>query len=176
MKALPYHSLHLVLSLFFLPMILVYAVTGLLYLGGVDQHFTSHVVVHELNAADQPPYADSCRELERRGVALPEGKVKPFKGNHLLGPVTDTHVLFVRKGHSLWAEVVDPGIYPNLMLAHKGKAGWWFAALGYGAAFSLMGLYVTGILLMWKNRNKRKLMLFSAALGTAAVVAGYLML
>ena len=55
MKALSSHSLHLVLSLFFLPMIVVYAVTGLLYMGGVDQHFTSHVEVHELNAADQPP-------------------------------------------------------------------------------------------------------------------------
>lgn len=51
MKALSSHSLHLVLSLFFLPMIVVYAVTGLLYMGGVDQHFTSHVEVHELNAA-----------------------------------------------------------------------------------------------------------------------------
>ena len=37
---------------------------------GMDQHFTSHVEVHELNAADQPPYEDSCRELERRGVCL----------------------------------------------------------------------------------------------------------
>ena len=176
MKALSSHSLHLVLSLFFLPMIVVYAVTGLLYMGGVDQHFTSHVAVHELNAADHPPYEDSCRELERRGVALPEGKVRPFKGNHILGPMTDTHVLFLRKGHTLRAEVVEPGIYPNLMLAHKGKAGWWFTALGYGAALSLIILYVTGILLMWKNRGKRKLMLVSAFLGTAAVVAGYLML
>jgi hypothetical protein len=71
---------------------------------------------------------------------------------------------------------VEPGIYPNLMLAHKGKAGWWFTALGYGAALSLIILYVTGILLMWKNRGKRKLMLVSAFLGTAAVVVGYLML
>lgn len=176
MKARSSHSLHLVLSLFFLPMIVVYAVTGLLYMGGVDQHFTSHVAVYELNAADRPPYADACRELERRGVALPEGKVRPFKGNHILGSMTDTHVLFLRKGHSLRAEVVEPGIYPNLMLAHKGKAGWWFAALGYGAAISLIILYVTGILLMWRNRRKRKLMLVSAALGTAAVAAGYLML
>ena len=44
-------------------------------------------------------------------------------------------------------------VYPNLMLAHKGKAGWWFTALGYGAALSLIILYVTGILLMWKNRG-----------------------
>ena len=176
MKALSSHSLHLVLSLFFLPMIMVYAVTGLLYLGGVDQRFTSRVVVHELNASDQPPYADSCRELERRGVVLPEGEARPFKGNHILGPMIGTHVLFLRKGPSLRAEVVEPGIYPNLMLAHKGKAGWWFTALGGGAAFSLVILYVTGILLMWKNRRRRKLMLVSAALGTAAVVAGYLML
>lgn len=176
MKVLSSHSLHLVLSLFFLPMIMVYAMTGLLYLGGVDQHFTSRVVVYELDASDQPPYADSCRELERRGVVLPEGKVKPFKGNHILGPMTNTHVMFLRKGSSLRAEVVDPGVYPNLMLVHKGKAGWWFTVLGYGGALSLAALYVTGILLVWRNRRKRKLMLVSVALGAAAVVAGYLML
>lgn len=176
MKALSSHSLHLVLSLFFLPMIMVYAVTGLLYMGGVDQNFTSRVAVYELNASDQAPYADSCGELERRGVVLPQGKVRPFKGNHILGPMTDTHVLFLRKGASLRAEVVEPGIYPKLMLAHKGKAGWLFTALGYGAALTLAALYVTGILLMWRNRRKRKLMLLSAALGTAAVAAGYLML
>lgn len=176
MKALSSHSLHLVLSLFFLPMMMVYALTGLLYLGGVDQNFTSRVTVHELNASDQAPYADSCKELERRGVALPEGKVRPFKGNYILGAMTGTHVLFLRKGSSLRAEVVEPGIYPKLMLAHKGKAGWWFTVLGYGAALTLAALYVTGILLMWRNRRRRKLMLVSAALGTAAVAAGYLML
>lgn len=63
MKALSSHSLHLVLSLFFLPMIMVYAVTGLLYMGGVDQNFTSRVAVYELNASDQAPYVDSCVEL-----------------------------------------------------------------------------------------------------------------
>ena len=41
-------SLHLVLSLFFLPMVVVYAVTGLLYLAGTDENFTSTVTVHEL--------------------------------------------------------------------------------------------------------------------------------
>lgn len=175
MKALSSLSLHLVLSLFFLPMIMVYAVTGLLYMGGVDQHFTSHVEVYELSPGDEPPYADSCRELECLGVELPDGKVRPFKGNYILGLMTDTHVLFLRTGNSLRAEVVKPGIYPNLLLVHKGKVGWWFSALGYGAAISLIMLYVTGIFLMWRNRRKRKLMLVSAALGTFAVVTGYLM-
>lgn len=62
------------------------------------------------------------------------------------------------------------------MFYFSGKAGWLFTALGYGAALTLAALYVTGILLMWRNRRKRKLMLLSAALGSAAVAAGYLML
>lgn len=176
MKALSSHSLHLVLSLFFLPMVMIYAVTGLLYLAGADDRFTSEVAVYELNGSDHAPYADSCRELERRGVSLPEGKVRPFKGNHVLGSMTAIHVLFLKKGETLRAEVVQPGIYPKLLLAHKGKAGWLFTALGCGAALSLVVLYVTGILLMWRNCRKRKLMLVSAAVGLAAVAAGYLML
>ena len=105
-------SLHLVLSLFFLPMVVVYAVTGLLYLAGTDENFTSTVTVHELDGTDRPPYEASLRELERRGATLPEGKVRPFKGNYVLGPLTNDHVLFLRKGNALRGKVVSPGMYP----------------------------------------------------------------
>lgn len=47
---------------------------------------------------------------------------------------------------------------------------------GRGAAFSLLAAYVTGVALMWRSRSKRRLMLFSAALGIGAVAAGYLLL
>ena len=169
-------SLHLVLSLFFLPMVVVYAVTGLLYLAGTDENFTSTVTVHELDGTDRPPYQASLRELERRGATLPEGKVRPFKGNYVLGPLTSDHVLFIRKGDALRAEVVSPGMYPKLLLVHKGKAGWWFAFLGWGAAFSLLAAYVTGIALMWKSPGRRRLMLFTAALGGCAGGAGFFLL
>ena len=169
-------SLHLVLSLFFLPMVVVYAVTGLLYLAGTDENFTSTVTVHELDGTDRPPYEASLRELERRGATLPEGKVRPFKGNYVLGPLTNDHVLFIRKGDALRAKVVSPGMYPKLLLVHKGKAGWWFAFLGWGAAFSLLAAYETGIALMRKSPGRRRLMLFTAALGVGAVVVGYLLL
>lgn len=128
-------SLHLVLSLFFLPMVVVYAVTGLLYLAGTDENFTSTVTVHELDGTDRPPYEASLRELERRGATLPEGKVRPFKGNYVLGPLTDDHVLLIRKGDALRAEMVSPGVYSKLLLVHKGKAGWWFTFLGGGPLF-----------------------------------------
>ena len=45
-----------------------------------------------------------------------------------------------------------------------------------GAAFSLLAAYVTGIALMWKSPGRRRLMLFTAALGVGAVVVGYLLL
>ena len=94
----------------------------------------------------------------------------------MLGPLTDDHVLLIRKGDALRAEMVSPGVYSKLLLVHKGKAGWWFTFLGGGAAFSLLAAYVTGVALMWRSRSKRRLMLFSAALGIGAVAAGYLLL
>lgn len=174
MKTISNHSLHLVLSLFFLPMIVIYAVTGIMYMAGTDGNFSSRIEIYLLKGEDAPPYAASCKELERRGVNLPEGKVRPFKGKHVLGSLTDTHVLFENKGKDIQAEVIDPGIYPKLLLAHKGKAGILFTILGYGAALSLLAMYVTGILLMWRNRTKRRLMLTSAAVGLGIVIVAYL--
>ena len=79
-------------------MVVVYAVTGLLYLAGTDENFTSTVTVHELDGTDRPPYEASLRELERRGATLPEGKVRPFKGITCWVRWTNDHVLFIRKG------------------------------------------------------------------------------
>ncbi len=157
-------------------MLLIYGITGVMYMAGVDQQWTSSVKVYELDAADRAPYEASCKKLQSLGVTLPEGQVKNFKGRDMLGSSSSEHIVFNRKGDTLLAEVVSPGIYPKLMLAHKGKTGVWFSILGYGSAVTLVILYISGICMVWQNGRRRMWMLASAGAGLLAVIIGYLMI
>ncbi len=176
MKIFRSFAIHLILSMFFLPMLLIYGITGVMYMAGVDQQWSSSVKIYELDASDKAPYEASCQKLQSLGVTLPAGKVKNFKGRDMLGSSSSEHIIFNRVGDSLQAEVVSPGIYPKLMLAHKGKTGMWFNILGYGAALTLVILYISGVCMVWKNARRRMWMLASAGAGLLAVIIGYLMM
>ncbi len=170
-------NIHLILSIFFLPLMLLYAVTGAMYMAGTDAQLGSQTTIHALNTPKASPAA--LEELRQLGVELPEGELRAGKGGKMmLGNGASRHISFSedRKSGKLLAEVVEPGLYPRLMLIHKGKAGLWFTVLGYGAAGCMLVLYATGIAILWKNRRKRTLMLASFALGCGAVLLGFLML
>ncbi len=94
----------------------------------------------------------------------------------MLGNTTSYHIIFTPQKDGVNAKVVNPGVYPKMLLAHKGKGGPLFNALGYGAAACLLILYISGIVMVWKVKNRRKPMLISAALGIIAVIIGYLMI
>ncbi len=169
-------NLHLVLSIFFLPLMLMYAITGAMYMAGTDGQLGSETMAYELKAAQASP--EALAELQRLGVELPEGELRPGKGGKvMLGNGASRHISFsTGRDGTLRAEVVEPGLYPSLMLIHKGKAGMWFTVLGYGAAACMLLLYVTGIVILWKSRRKRVLMLASFGLGCVAVWLGFLTL
>ncbi len=94
----------------------------------------------------------------------------------MLGNTTSYHIIFTPQKDGVSAKVVNPGVYPKMLLAHKGKGGTLFNALGYGAAACLLILYISGIVMFWKVKSRRKPMLISAALGIIAVIIGYLMI
>ncbi len=169
-------NLHLVLSIFFLPLMLMYAITGAMYMAGTDGQLGSKVEVYSLKTAKASP--EALAELGQLGVVLPEGELRAGKGGKvMLGNGAARHISFsTGKDGQLKAEVTEPGLYPRLMLIHKGKAGLWFTVLGYGAAACMLLLYVTGIAILWRNRRKRALMLASFGLGCVAVLLGFLTL
>ncbi len=172
-------NLHLILSLFFLPLLVAYAITGGMYMAGAPAQLGSETITHRLSTPEASPGELTMAALQAEGVELPEGEWRRGKtGKHMLGNSAGRHLQFSRDeaaGQAI-VEEVTPGLYPQMLLIHKGKAGLWFSILGYGAAASMLLLYLSGLAIVWKNHKKRPLMLVSLVLGCAAVAAGLVML
>ncbi len=170
-------NLHLILSLFFLPLLVTYAITGAMYMAGAPGDLgnnVSHVQLHLPNTPTTPEEATAA--LKAAGFDVPEGKEwrKAKNGNLMLGNSAGPHFQLTASGS---LDYVEPGLYPQMLLIHKGKAGsLWFTILGYGAAASMLLLYVSGLAIVWRNRKKRPVMLATLAAGIVAVIAGILAL
>ncbi len=169
-------NLHLILSIFFLPLLLAYAITGGMFMAGAPGDLgnkVSHVQLHLPNTPTTPEEATAA--LKAAGFDVPEGQEwrKAKNGNLMLGSSAGRHFQLTASGS---LDFVEPGLYPQMLLVLKGKAGLWFTILGYGAAASMIILYVSGLAIVWRNKRKRPLMLITLLLGCAAVVAGLVML
>lgn len=173
---LSWHNIHLVLTLFFAPLILCFALTGALYMTNIDKNFTSTVTSYTFEKATHPTAEAVIAELKEKRHILPEGLPVPLKQNLILGKSTQDHVLFTDKKNTIIAEIISPGPYPKLLLVHKGKAGPLFMILSWGCIITLFIAYLSGILLMWKNRKKKSAMIMSFSLGMLTLLIGYFLL
>ena len=174
-------NLHLVFSIFFLPLLVMYAVTGAMYMAGVDGQLGSETTRLDFKLSDYgaAPTDATTAELKAHGVDVPAGEWRKGKnGKFSLGSSAGRHIEVWHNSETglTLADEVTPGLYPAAMLIHKGKAGTWFSVLGYGAAASMLILYLSGLAIVWRSRGKRPLMLTFLVLGIAAVVAGWVML
>lgn len=174
---------HLYLTLFFLPPLCAFALTGALYLCGVRT--TESVEVRELPGVAAHDYEAAKKALEEQGVAVP-AEFFVRKGVAVYGSAFETHVRFPEErggfgrgrrsiGASgvMRAEIVTPGLFDKLMLVHKGKAGTYFRVLAVGAGASMLIAYLSGLVFAWKNRSRRRSLAVSFALGAFACVLGF---
>ncbi len=169
-------KIHLILSLFFLPLLVAYAITGGMYMAGAPGDLGDNVTQVQLHLPKAPTTPEEATaELRAAGFDTPEGQEwrKAKNGNLVLGNSAGRHFQLTTDGK---LNLIEPGLYPQMLLIHKGKAGLWFTILGYGAAASMLLLYLSGLAIVWRNKRQRPLMLVSLVLGCGAVVGGLLML
>ena len=174
---------HLYATLFFLPLLCAFALTGALYLCGVRT--TETVEVRELPGVAARDYEAAKKALEEQGVAVPE-EFSVRKGVACYGSAFGMHVRFPEErggfgrgrraedaGNVMRAEIVTPGLFDKLMLVHKGKAGTYFRVLAVGAGAAMLIAYLSGLVFAWKNKARRRSLAVSFVLGALACAAGF---
>lgn len=174
-----FRTIHINLSLFFLPLALLYAVTGAFYLSGFNQdsgakvwRFSSPVIPkNEIpNAINQWLLANDLKPMEQT-------ELKKGKNNTLVMGSASYSANIRSDKDELKVEIVKRSFLGNLIMLHKGKAKWYFDVLAYSFAFSMLVFYFSG-LVMTKFCNKRRGQAFSVLiLGfLVASIVGYLSL
>ncbi len=152
-------SVHSYVAAFFLPVAVIFAVTG--GLSAVEEHGER---VMGPGLAPHGPGGPPEHSAPLRGTieSRPNDRPVPALGRE------------GAPGGRGPGEMRDRGLYGKLLLLHKAKGSPASAALAVSFACAMLVIYFTGIWVCWGNRKLRGGMLISAAAGlivTIAVVA-----
>lgn len=167
-------TIHVVLAAFFLPMGLLYAITGGLYTWQITGRTAT--TEHRIALAAPLPAELSGQaalveaELARRALAVPSGAARMRKGGTSqyfewtglrrdvqLHPTTDAAVALLK--------IVDAGPHRFFVQLHKAKGGQPFKVLSALWAIGLVALLLTGGTIAWISRPYRRLAIIAALLG-----------
>lgn len=159
-----FRDFHIYLSLFFLPVALLYVISGVAYICGFNQD------------------VDMKKEIFKLDVNYKKGDEKEFILNflkeHNLKIPKNTKVVFDKKlkayrmGISNYTVLLKENelitrkrsILGNLIMLHKNKCAWYFNILAFGFSITLAMLYISGLIISLTKKNKIK-QIFTIILG-----------
>lgn len=152
-----FRQIHIELSLFFLPLALLYVLSGTLYLSGFNQDVGAKTWKISLPLVEKSKLPQVLNdELAKNGLKLIEDtELKKGKNDSLLLGGVSYSATLMQNQQGWSAKIVQRSFWGNLIMLHKGKGKWYFNVLAFAFAFSLMIFYFSG-LVMTKFCNKRR--------------------
>lgn len=178
-------SFHAYLAMFFLPAVCLFALTGMLYIFGVKGSLNTQSYQIQLSQSLPRPLALNIEAQEKvmvdyareNGIEIPEGKAQKGRSGVVLGNQAGYHFVFIpdRAENSAELQVNRPGLYYKIVLLHKAKCGWVFKGFGVATGICLVLLYMSGILLIWKNIRLKNMALILCGIGLLAIIVAGLL-
>lgn len=168
---------HNYVSMFFLPVALLYAVTGGLYImgvhGGADRKEIIEVATAQPLAQDAKALQTFVgAQLQDRKLRLPEGDAQFGRGTFIWGQPSGYHVMLEPLKGSTGTRIVciTPASYSRLVFLHKAKCGTPFKALGIAFAIAMTLIYLSGLVIGWRAVSRRRTFLATLAAGALVTV------
>lgn len=177
-----FRQIHIYMSLFFLPLALLYAISGIAYILGANQdtglkelRYESFITVQKGKEQEQ-----FITELQKLNIKLPsDTSLKPDKreGGFSMGGIHYS-VSFKQNENKLLITTQTRSLLGDMIMLHKDKGKWYFSLLAIGFALALLMLYLSGLMItlvaMKKDRQKQ---FFTLALGfVSTLLLAYLSL
>lgn len=153
-------NIHLYLSLFFLPMCAIYALTGIGYI--FDLKDDAGAKITEIAIPNPPQKGEEgafmIEMLKANNLKIPTNtEVEIQKGNPTMGSISYAVSLESdKKSGELKMRVINRSIYGILVLMHKAKGAVYFNAVAVCFALSLVIFYLSGLIMTSFCKNKRK--------------------
>lgn len=177
-------KIHGYISMFFLPLAFIYAVTGGLIILGErgDLAREKHIITLE-----NPDLSDVAAQkaviakflLGRGEKNLPVGEPK-FSRNEIYWGIPSSINVSLSNGENQGEGVLDvrkPDLLFSLVILHRARGGKIFDYFGLVFAFAMLIMYVSGIFIFWKIKSKRIWLSATFLIGTlATALAIYLSL
>lgn len=172
-----FRLVHIYVSLFFLPLALLYALSGVLFLCGFNQDSGA---IKKSFYIDSPFIAEEIPSkvkelLQNNNLKLPSSfEGKQARGGGIMFGSANYSVVAKQKGDGISVETMDRSVIGLAMLLHKGKTKWYFDVLAYGFALAMLVLYVSGLIIANLSKIKSKAWATVGVGFVAMVVLGYL--
>lgn len=169
-------KIHSYVSAFFLPLAVIFILTGVLYLFGLHSTMERQKVDFQVERSlmkDPAALTDAVKKtLEENDLSMPGGQAKRIRNGYAWGKMTGVSVqLFPdRKSGEFRLFVNKAGIYDKLILAHKGKVGTVFIIFSVLFSISLLVTYFSGVFIAFKNKANRKNTVAVIAIGIVVTV------
>ncbi|MDA3967679.1 MULTISPECIES: hypothetical protein [Helicobacter] len=162
-------KIHLYVSLFFIPMALIYAITGVGYIFDYRQNAGAEInkvaINSEINA--EKIQEIMLNTLKENNLAIPSNtEVRFAKGAHSMGNLKYQVVLLKNKdneGYTL--QTIDRNLYGVVLLLHKAAGKYYFDILAIAFSVALVLLYISGLFITAFCKKDRKGSMIAVLLG-----------
>lgn len=166
-----FRLLHIYVSLFFLPMALIYAISGIAYIFGAKDDIWAEKTQYKVNATlikgqEQELLLDILKE---QGIKIPSNT--KLRNDRKQGGVSMGGIHYVinakqEKPDELLITTTTRSWLGDIILLHKDKGGWYFSILAVGFGIALLLLYISGLIItLFASKKDRSSQLIVLALG-----------
>ncbi len=175
-KAATWTRIHNYMSAFFLPLAILFIMTGALYMLGVHDTVKEQKIDFQFERSllqDPVTLAAAVKDkLEENGMKMPAGVPVRKRDGYAWGKMNGVSVRLMPdlENGEFQLTVSTPGWYDDLMAAHKGKAGTLFKIFSILFAIALLLTYFSGVILALKNARARRPTQLAIAGGFLATV------
>ncbi|TKX29236.1 hypothetical protein DMB95_01195 [Campylobacter sp. MIT 12-8780] len=162
-----FRQIHIYVSLFFLPLALMYAITGIAYIFGANQDIglkeQSFSVKQTLTIGkEKEELLTLLKELKLKIPSHTELKNDKREGGMSMGGVHYS-VNIKQESDQVIITTKERSLLGDMIMLHKDKGKWYFAVLSVGFGLALITLYISGLMItlvaMKKDRQKQLLTL-----------------
>jgi hypothetical protein len=172
-------KLHAYFACFFLPITLVYIITGMLYFFDIEGEVTAEIEYPVQLIHGWPTNEQQAKSIVLRSLAGKEHNQLPndyylYEGTHdwygheqevILSPINDNKAKLVIKEHDLLLQ---------LLIIHKGYAGNFFKVFSIMFGFSLAFSVISGVVITLQLPQLKKASLCFIIGGSIVLIAGFL--
>lgn len=171
-------SWHALLACFFLPMMLLYTVTGSLHLLDIkgENYFEDRVAIHleqDFPELEADAYALLTDHYDPEKYGPIKGQYYRFGGGHSWYHFDQEIIIAWKRSGDAELQVFHHGLWKKLLLIHKGHAHIVFWVLGLALGLSLIFSLLSGVVLAFSTPRYKKTALASVIAGVVVMVVAY---
>lgn len=175
-------SIHGYIAVFFLPMAVLYAITGAFYVVGVRGNVDDMRIELDLPSNWPTTTSDAldvaAKALAGRGVTLsntPDRSIEISKDEYLFRSLNYSFRLTQSGTNRAVVTYTKNGLYRQFVEIHKDHAGSLFSVLGFAFGIALFVLLLSGTVLILQLKQHRTPATYVLVLGTLTCSTAYIL-